>query len=62
MTTNNNPNISDQILEQVDTVSDAMRNIGGVQDVDIATAPREIVWEDGKVKLYRFSQEEPAVA
>ena len=62
MTTNNNPNISDQILEQVDTVSDAMRNIGGVQDVDIATAPREIVWEDGKVKLYHFSQEEPAVA
>ncbi len=62
MTTNNTQNISDQMLEQVDTVSDAMRNIGAVKDVDIATAPREVVWEDGKVKLYRFERDTESVA
>jgi polyhydroxyalkanoate synthase subunit PhaC len=63
MTTNkgSNPNLADRIIEQVDTVSDAMRNISDVKDVDIATTPREIVWEDGKVKLYRFERDtEPA--
>ncbi len=50
--------INDRILEQVDTVSDAMKNLADVQDVDIATAPRRVVWEDGKVKLYHFEREE----
>ena len=59
-TTASNSTISDQIIEQVNTASDALNNINSVQDVDIATAPREVVWEDGKVKLYRFSREDKA--
>ena len=53
-------NIADQLVEQVNTVADAMRNLSGIQDVDIATAKREVVWEDGKVKLYRFYRDDPA--
>ncbi|MCB0637067.1 MAG: class III poly(R)-hydroxyalkanoic acid synthase subunit PhaC [Lewinella sp.] len=49
--------ITDQVIEQVNTVADAMRNLADVKDVDIATAPREVVWEDGKVKLFHFLRE-----
>ncbi|MCO6475341.1 MAG: class III poly(R)-hydroxyalkanoic acid synthase subunit PhaC [Phaeodactylibacter sp.] len=59
---NTNAKLSDQILERVNTVSDALRNISGVKDVDIATAPRKTVWEDGKVKLYHFEREGEARA
>ncbi|NND06564.1 MAG: class III poly(R)-hydroxyalkanoic acid synthase subunit PhaC [Saprospiraceae bacterium] len=50
-------NIADQLLEQVNTLGDAIRNISDVTEVDIATAEREIVWEDGKVKLYHFKSD-----
>lgn len=50
--------INDRILEQVDTVSDAMKNLADVKDVDIAVTPRRVVWEDGKVKLYHFERKE----
>ena len=59
---NTNSKLSDQILESVNTVSDALRNISGVKDVDIATAPRTTVWEDGKVKLYHFEREGKAMS
>lgn len=62
MSNNTNTKFSDQILERVNTVSDALRNISGVKDVDIATAPRKTVWEDGKVKLYHFERESDAGA
>lgn len=55
-------NLSDQILEQVNTASDAIRNIAEVKDVDIAITPKEVVWEDGKVKLYHFTRTEPTKA
>lgn len=51
--------IADQLVEQVNTVSDAIRNISEVEEVDIATAPRETVWEDGKVKLFHFKRDTP---
>ncbi|MCB0555765.1 MAG: class III poly(R)-hydroxyalkanoic acid synthase subunit PhaC [Phaeodactylibacter sp.] len=58
MSNNQSTNLGDQIVERVNTVSDALRNISGVKDVDIATAPRKTVWEDGKVKLYHFERED----
>lgn len=57
MSNNQSTNLGDQLLESVNTVSDALRNISGVKDVDIATAPRKTAWEDGKVKLYHFERE-----
>ena len=47
-------NIADQVLEQVNTIGDAIRNISDVTEIDIATAEKDVVWEDGKVKLYHF--------
>jgi len=55
-------NLSDQVLEQVNTASDAIRNIAEVHDVDIAITPKEVVWKDGKVKLLHFTRDEPAKA
>jgi polyhydroxyalkanoate synthase len=55
-------NLSDQLLEQVNTASDAIRNISEVKDVDIAITPKEVVWEDGKVRLYHFTRSEPVQA
>lgn len=54
--------ITDQVVEQVNTVADAMRNLADVKDVDIATAPREVVWEDGKIRLFHFLRETPPKA
>lgn len=51
------PTFSDRLLEQVNTANDAIRNISEIEEVDIATAPRKTVWEDGKVKLYHFERE-----
>jgi len=44
----------DQLLEQVNTAADAMKNLADVQEVDIAPTPKKKVWQDGKVSLYRF--------
>jgi polyhydroxyalkanoate synthase len=55
-----NTNINDQILEQVDTAADAIKNIAGIKNVDIATAEKEVVWEDGKVRLLHFKRETKA--
>lgn len=52
--------IADQLVEQVNTASDAMRNLADIEQVDIATAPREVVWQDGKVKLFHFKREATA--
>lgn len=52
--------IADQLVEQVNTAADAMRNLADVDQVDIATAPRQVVWQDGKVKLFHFERENPS--
>jgi polyhydroxyalkanoate synthase len=49
--------LSEQIIEQVDTAAEALKNISDIHNVDIATAPREIVWEDGKLQLYHFKRD-----
>lgn len=54
--------ITDQLVEQVNTVSEAIRNISEIEVIDIATTPRETVWEDGKVKLYHFTRDTPPKA
>ncbi|MEM1318988.1 MAG: class III poly(R)-hydroxyalkanoic acid synthase subunit PhaC [Bacteroidota bacterium] len=54
--------ITDQLVEQVNTATEAIRNISEIHDIDIATAPREVVWEDGKVKLFHFRRETAPVA
>lgn len=50
------------MIEQVNTVAEAIQNISEVTEVDIATAPKEIVWEDGKVKLYHFKADKKPIA
>lgn len=51
-------NWTENLVEQVNTAADAIKNIGDIQEVDVATAPRKLVWEDGKVKLYHFTRED----
>jgi polyhydroxyalkanoate synthase len=55
-------NPADAIVEQVNTAAEAMKNIAEVSEVDIATAPKEVVWQDGKVKLYHFISDVPLKA
>ena len=54
--------LTDQLVEQVNTVAEAIQNISEVHEIDIATAPKEVVWEDGKVKLYHFKRDSPPIA
>ena len=52
---NTNAKLSDQILENVNTVPMLSQHLPEQKDVDIATAPRKTVWEDGKAKLTTLS-------
>lgn len=54
--------LAEQLVEKVNTVSEAIRNISEIEAIDIATTPKEVVWEDGKVKLYHFTRETPPLA
>jgi polyhydroxyalkanoate synthase subunit PhaC len=51
-------NWTENLVEKVNTTAEAVKNIGDISDVDVATAPREIVWQDGKVKLFHFLRED----
>ncbi|TVR76935.1 MAG: class III poly(R)-hydroxyalkanoic acid synthase subunit PhaC [Saprospirales bacterium] len=48
----------DQLMTQADTIAEAIKNIGNLKEVDIATAPRKVVWSEGKVKLYHFEADD----
>lgn len=54
--------MANEFVEYVNTATEAIRQINEIDEVDIATAPRETVWEDGKVQLYHFIRETPPVA
>lgn len=43
--------------EYMNTMRTWFQNLSEIDHVEIATAPRETVWEDGKVKLYHFLSE-----
>lgn len=55
-------NLMDQMVQQSNTTAEILDSLSKVTDVDIATAPRELVWQDGKVKLYHFQNESKAKA
>lgn len=47
----------DQMVQQSNTTAEILDSLSKVTDVDIATAPRDLIWQDGKVKLYHFQNE-----
>jgi len=51
--------MSTDFIERVNTANEAMRHLSDIDEIDIATAPRETVWEDGKVQLYHFIRDTP---
>jgi polyhydroxyalkanoate synthase subunit PhaC len=51
--------IIEQSIEQVNTVSEAFRNLSEIKEVEIGATPHKTVWEEGKVKLYHFIRKTP---
>lgn len=49
---------TENLLEKVNTTAEAVKNMSDIRDVDVATAPRECVWQHGKVRLYHFTRDE----
>ncbi len=52
---------SDQIKETTNNLNQLQslyKNLSKIEEVEIATAPRETVWQDGKVSLYHFTNEQ----
>ena len=43
--------MANEFVEYVNTAAEAIPQISEIDEVDIATAPLETVWEDGKVQL-----------
>jgi polyhydroxyalkanoate synthase len=59
---NSNTDFAQATADQMIQVSAALTTLQSIQEVDIATAPRETVWEDGKTKLFHFKREGKAKA
>jgi len=57
-TTESMTKLAEQAAENMNTMRSWFANMSDLETVDIATAPRETVWEDGKVKLYHFLPED----
>lgn len=51
---------TEQTAEQMNSMRTWFQNLSEVETVEIATAPRETVWQDGKVKLYHFLRDTKA--
>ena len=51
--------ITDKLLNTTANLMAGMNNLAEVTEVDVATAPKEKVWEFGKVKLYHYLTENP---
>jgi polyhydroxyalkanoate synthase len=52
--------IKSSITEVLEKANKLVRNydtISNIKDIDIGTTPKELVWEDGKVKLYHYNRE-----
>ncbi len=47
-------------MEGLNTTAAALNNLSQIKVVDIGTAPRSVVWEEGKVRLYHFKRDSPA--
>lgn len=46
--------------QAVDTLTDAIQNLQEINTIDIATTPKEVVWQSGKVRLYHFKSPNPS--
>ena len=45
------------LTETTNKIIAGYQTIQQIDEVEVATAPKEIVWQEGKIKLYRFSTE-----
>lgn len=57
-----NTDFTQSTADHMIQVSAAITTLQSIQEVDIATAPRVVVWEDGKTKLFHFQREGKAKA
>ncbi len=49
-------------MDQSTAINTALDNLSKINRVEIGTAPRTVVWEEGKVRLYHFKRDSPATA
>jgi polyhydroxyalkanoate synthase len=50
----------DDVIETQKKIAKSYDTLKAIEEIDIATAPKELVWQDGKIKLYRYKRETPA--
>jgi len=46
-----------EITEQTERLVKGYQLLNDVEEIDVATAEKELVWEEDKVKLYRYSSD-----
>ncbi|SFC19478.1 polyhydroxyalkanoate synthase [Flexibacter flexilis DSM 6793] len=57
MTTEPISNLLQEVADSASKVVRGYENLAQIDEVDVATAPREVVWQSGKIKLYRYKSE-----
>ena len=51
---------SKDMLETGRKLGDSLETLREIKEVDVATAPKEVVWQQGKIKLYRYKTDTPS--
>ncbi|GAB4124468.1 MAG: class III poly(R)-hydroxyalkanoic acid synthase subunit PhaC [Raineya sp.] len=52
--------LSEKYQERTEKLAQSYQTLYGIKEIDIATAPKDLVWKDGKISLFRYKRETPA--
>ena len=53
--------LAKEMADTASTLFKSYHNLTEVEDVDVATAPKEVVWQRDKVKLFHYENDKPQV-
>ncbi|MDX1904640.1 MAG: class III poly(R)-hydroxyalkanoic acid synthase subunit PhaC [Thermonemataceae bacterium] len=52
--------VTEKYTERTEKLAQSYQTLYGVEEIDIATTPKDLVWKDGKISLYRYKRDKKA--
>ncbi|MFN3315751.1 MAG: hypothetical protein ACK40K_02990, partial [Raineya sp.] len=49
--------LSEKYQERTEKLAQSYETLYRIKEIDIATAPKELVWKDGKISLFRYKRD-----
>ncbi|MGD1842196.1 MAG: class III poly(R)-hydroxyalkanoic acid synthase subunit PhaC [Thermonemataceae bacterium] len=51
---------TEQYIDKAEKLMEGYQTLSEIEEIDVATSPKEEVWRDGKIVLYKYKRERPA--